>query len=81
MDAILFTEKGLKFITIKNKQKNSVFKKLYKRAKYCGFVLEKTGDKYIPYELFSNEKEPGVTRCCMTLKEVEEEVLDIESTY
>jgi hypothetical protein len=81
MDAIIFTEKSFYWTKKENKQKNSIFKKLQKRAENKGFVLEKTGDKYIPYELFSNKKEPGLTRDCETLMEVKEEIQDIESTY
>ncbi len=81
MDAIAFTEKGVKFVKYHKKQENSRFNKLQRRAEKSSFILEKTGDKFIPYELFSNEKDPGVIRCCRTLKEVEGEILDIENLF
>jgi len=67
-------------VTIK-KQKNSRFNKLEKRAKDKGFTLEKTGGTFDKYEIFSNEKDPGVVTCCETLREVESEIAHIEANF
>jgi len=67
-------------VTLK-RQINSRFNKLEKRAEDKGFTLEKTGGTFDKYEIFSNEKDPGVVTCCKTLKEVEVEIQHIEANF
>jgi len=81
MDAIKFTEKRIEFVTYKRKQKNSRFSKLQKRAENIEFILEKCGHSFAPYEIVSNTRDKGMTTCCKTLNEVEQEILSLEERF
>jgi len=63
------------------KKRNTRFNKLERRLEAKRFWLEKAITSYGRYELGSNDIEPGTTTICMTLNEVEGEVMSIENKY
>jgi hypothetical protein len=67
--------------TIPTKKRKTRFNTLANRLANKGFELERSGKREYPYEIFSNEKEPGVERICQNLDEVEQEVMQIERKF
>jgi hypothetical protein len=53
------------------------FKALVEVANEVGYHIQKNTDRNARYELFSNEKAPGVITVCQTLRELTDEVAGI----
>jgi len=58
-----------------------LFTDLEAQAKKLGYYLERSGNRQYPYDLWSQEHEPGVTTSCENLMEVWSELRAISIRF